>query len=266
MTASRDSEAIAALFGRVASDYNRTGPRFFDHLAERLVAHADVQPGARVLDLATGTGAVLAEGGRTAASGSLAGVDIATPMIEEASRRLRALGYTDLDLRVGSAERLDFPTDAFDVALCSSAFDLFSDQRAVLAECRRILLTAGTLAVAVFGDEGWGWRAELRERFVPSSEPAPGNFSAGELERVIGAGGFRGVRVERERLDVVFAGAEEWWACQWSHGERATLERTPSSALDAYRADAAVELERLREDDGSIHWRPEVLIAVAQAP
>jgi hypothetical protein len=78
-------------------------------------------------------------------------------------------------------------------------------------------------------------------------------------------GGARYRPVERERLDVAFASPEEWWACQWSHGQRAALERMPESALASYRAAAFVEFERARGPDGAAHWQPEILLALAQA-
>jgi ubiquinone/menaquinone biosynthesis C-methylase UbiE len=50
---------IAGVFGRAAPAYQRTGPPFFGVVAARLVALCDLPAGARVLDVATGTGAAL---------------------------------------------------------------------------------------------------------------------------------------------------------------------------------------------------------------
>jgi hypothetical protein len=64
-------------------------------------------------------------------------------------------------------------------------------------------------------------------------------------------------------LDVVHADAEGWWAEQWTHGERRALERMDNRALATYQAAAVAAIEACREADGAIHWRPEVVYAIA---
>ena len=72
-----------------------------------------------------------------------------------------------------------------------------------------------------------------------------------------------GGRVEAERLDVVCADAQAWWAEQWAHGERRPLERMGRRAMAAYRAAAFAAIEACREADGGLHWRAGVIYAVA---
>jgi hypothetical protein len=69
--------------------------------------------------------------------------------------------------------------------------------------------------------------------------------------------------VEVERLDVAYADAAIWWASDWSHGERAVLELMSQPVLAAYRRAAFQAIQRCREDDGALHWRPEVVYALA---
>ena len=56
--------------------------------------------------------------------------------------------------------------------------------------------------------------------------------------------------MDAERLDVVCADAQAWWAEQWAHGERRPLERMGGRALVAYRAAAFAAIEACREADG----------------
>ncbi len=49
----------AGVFSRGAATYDRVGPAFFSHFGRRLVELAQIPSGARVLDIATGRGAVL---------------------------------------------------------------------------------------------------------------------------------------------------------------------------------------------------------------
>jgi O-methyltransferase / aklanonic acid methyltransferase len=55
-----DSRAnVIAVYDGAAATYNRVGPSFFLHFGKRLATVAGIVPGSNVLDLATGTGAVL---------------------------------------------------------------------------------------------------------------------------------------------------------------------------------------------------------------
>jgi hypothetical protein len=52
-------QTVAAIFDRAAATYDLVGPPFFAHFGRRLVELARLAPGERVLDIATGRGAVL---------------------------------------------------------------------------------------------------------------------------------------------------------------------------------------------------------------
>jgi SAM-dependent methyltransferase len=95
----------------------------------------------RVLDVGCGTGLLLRDlARRLPAAASLAGVDAAAGMIEQA--RAKA---SDPRLRFeqGAAERLPFPDGVFDLVISTTSFDHWADQRAGLAECHRVLAPAG---------------------------------------------------------------------------------------------------------------------------
>ena len=51
-------DGIVGVFSRAAGTYDRIGPRFFAHFGQRLVERVHLTPGAEVLDVAAGRGAV----------------------------------------------------------------------------------------------------------------------------------------------------------------------------------------------------------------
>ncbi len=72
-----DKDLIAAIFGRAAPTYDRVGPRFFTYFGSRLVDIAHIPVGAKVLDVASGRGAVLFPAvARVGAAGSVIGIDL----------------------------------------------------------------------------------------------------------------------------------------------------------------------------------------------
>jgi SAM-dependent methyltransferase len=258
---------VAGLFGRVAASYDQAG--FPHQIAERLVAHAGVRPGMRALDVACGTGAGLLEAAHRAGPDGLAvGVDLAEPMAAQAARRLRTLrrGPAAAAVAVMDAEQPALGPGSFDVVCVASAIYLLREQAAALRGLRELLRPGGRLAVSDFADldHRWAWKDELLGRLGPPLEQLGGGCRGPvELEGLLRSTGATQVTVEVERLDVVYADAKAWWAEQWTHGERRPLKRMDRQALAAYQAAAFTAIEACREADGAIHWRPEMVYAVA---
>ena len=100
----------------------------------------------QVLDVGCGTGYLL---GRLAArvpqAEVLAGIDAAPAMIKVA-RAAAADGR--LRFTAGTAERLPWPAATFDLVVSTTSFDHWTDQRAGLAECARVLAPGGCLVLA----------------------------------------------------------------------------------------------------------------------
>jgi demethylphylloquinol methyltransferase len=90
-------------------------------LREALADRAELQPGDRVLDLCTGTGAMLpALAGRVGAQGLAIGLDFSRGMLERA--RAKAAGTPAVALVEADAERLPFRGGSLHVVTCSHAF------------------------------------------------------------------------------------------------------------------------------------------------
>ena len=99
----------------------------------------------RVLDVGCGTGyllRLLAQ--RCPQATELAGIDAAPSMIEAAER---AANDQRLRFTTGTAERLPYPDDAFDLVVSTTSFDHWADQRAGLRECARVLAPGGHLVL-----------------------------------------------------------------------------------------------------------------------
>jgi SAM-dependent methyltransferase len=223
----------------------------------------------RVLDVACSTGAALLEAARRVGpDGLVIGFDLAEPMVARAAEWLRAPipGRGPVAVAVMDAEQPALRRGSFDVVYVASAIYLLDDQAAALRGLRELLRPGGRLAVSDFGDldQRWAWKDELLGRLAPPLEQlGSGHPGRAELEGLLRSAGATVVTIEVERLDVVYADAAAWWAEQWTHGERRPLERMDDRALTAYRAAASAAIEACREADGAIHWRPEVVYAVA---
>ncbi len=133
-------QMIEQLFDGAAKSYNRTGPSIFTQFGTRLVERMPLTHGARVLDIATGTGVVLLPASRHVGSeGHVIGIDLSGAILQEAEHAVRTAGLTE-DHKCArlDAERLDFPDQAFDAVTCAFSLFLFPNMETALVDKTRV--------------------------------------------------------------------------------------------------------------------------------
>jgi demethylmenaquinone methyltransferase/2-methoxy-6-polyprenyl-1,4-benzoquinol methylase len=119
-----------------------------------LVSRVDAGPDARVLDVATGTGAVALELVRQHGC-RVVGVDQSAEMLAEARRRVNGR----IELVEADAQSLPFADDEFDALTFTYLLRYVADPAATLRELARVVRPGGTIAGLEFGVPGGIWRA-----------------------------------------------------------------------------------------------------------
>ena len=122
---------------------------------EKAVERMDLEPGARALEVGTGTGLNLPLIARSVdVDGRSSGLDVTRAMLRIAARRLdreRTFG----DLVEGDATHLPFPDNEFDAVLSFGAFNGLDDRKNVLIEMIRVAKPGAKIVVA---DQGMSER------------------------------------------------------------------------------------------------------------
>lgn len=121
-------------------------------VSRRLAELAEIKPGSRVLDIATGIGEpALTTANQLGKSGHVLAIDISPQMLSFAKERAISLGLQDvIEFKEGDAETIDLPPPAFDAALCRWGLMLLQDFKAGLANIYRSLVEGGHFAAAVW--------------------------------------------------------------------------------------------------------------------
>src|SRR5262249_28656522 len=115
--------------------------------AARLVAHAKVRAGQRVLDVACGTGVAAITAARLGAK--VTGLDL-TPQLLERARENSQIAKLDVDWHEGDAENLPFKDGEFDVVMSQFGHIFAPRPEVAIAEMLRVLKPGGTLAFATW--------------------------------------------------------------------------------------------------------------------
>jgi demethylmenaquinone methyltransferase/2-methoxy-6-polyprenyl-1,4-benzoquinol methylase len=118
-----------------------------------LVAALAPEPGARVLDVATGTGMVAAELLARHGDCTVVGLDQSAEML--AGARARFAGDARVELVAGQAERLPFADASFDALSFTYLLRYVDDPAATMRELARVLKPGGRIASLEFGVPPW---------------------------------------------------------------------------------------------------------------
>jgi demethylmenaquinone methyltransferase / 2-methoxy-6-polyprenyl-1,4-benzoquinol methylase len=155
VTIESGSRLAPSLFAPLGPTYDRYArllslgqdPRWRRFLVSRLEAGPD----ARVLDVATGTGAVALEVVRQHGC-AVVGIDRSPEMLAVARRRVAAGGLEmRIELHEGRAEALPFPDESFDALTVTYLLRYVNDPAATLRELARVVRPGGTVALLEFG-------------------------------------------------------------------------------------------------------------------
>ncbi len=115
--------------------------------AARLVRHARVASGMRVLDVACGTGVVAVTAARLGAR--VTGLDMTPDLLEAAQVNARVAGVA-IDWREGDVEALPFDDAAFDVVVSQFGHIFAPRPDVAVAEMLRVLKPDGTIAFSTW--------------------------------------------------------------------------------------------------------------------
>lgn len=200
-------------FAVSAEAYDRFMGRFSTPLAQRFVDWAGVSPGARVLDVGCGPGAlsaVLVD--RVGGDGAVAAADPMPDFVAALGSRLPAV-----DARVASAESLPFPDDSFDAALANLVVSFMADPDAGVREMVRVTRAGGTVAATVWQHaDGVGpltpfWRGVRRVEPDAAGEATMVGTARGQLVELLVGCGLDDVREGALEVALEFDGFDEWW-------------------------------------------------------
>jgi ubiquinone/menaquinone biosynthesis C-methylase UbiE len=264
-------EMIEELFDGAAERYDREGPRVFEKFGAHLIEWINLQPGMRVLDAATGKGAVLVPAAqRVGANGHVIGIDLSNEMIVQTAHLARELGLSNVETRKMDAEQLEFADESFDCVTCAFSLFFFPSMNVALTEMRRVLKKDGRIGIALFGGApapftpAWGIFAEQARAYgIAVRTPQKVVYSAEDVLSLLSQAGFGNTQIQSETYDIVYTNVEDWWAFQFTLGNRAALLRMSDETRAQFKEEYLAKLRPLFRDDG-LHLGVNVVYACAQ--
>lgn len=256
-----------------AEGADREALRFSAFCADRLVTCLNPAPGDKVLDVATGTGALaLAMSQAVGPAGRVTAIDSAESLLARLEAKISKFGIANIDVHAMDAARLDFRRDYFQHTACSLGLVWLSDPCAAVREWVRVTRPGGSVNLTVFAPQAFQpLLGLLRERIVPLAGGRDVSVPWEQLSRresliaLLRNAGLVDIAVHEQQLGYHLRDPQEWWEVIWHSAPRLLVEQVPAALRDRLRAEHLSEVAALATTDG-IWLDVAVLVASGRKP
>lgn len=257
--AEQRKQAVRRIFNTVADGYDNPATRFFLFCADRLVSFVQPPPGTRVLDVATGTGAVAVPFAQAIGpQGRVHAVDLSAAMLARAEANANKMALANIDLHEMDAAQLDFKTNYFHSVVCSFGLFFIPDMEAALREWVRVLRPGGKLAFTSFEATAFepmlGHFAETLRAFgvaLPEGDFGTRRIkSLQHCRQLLTAAGLEGVETELVQVGYHLQDEQDWWEVLQNTATRGLLDQVPVEQQAEFRRRHLAFVAQLKTDDG----------------
>jgi ubiquinone/menaquinone biosynthesis C-methylase UbiE len=205
-------------------DWWDTIERGAQKVSDKIVQFAEIKPGDKVLDIATGIGEpAITAARKVMPNGRVVAVDISPQMLAIAKTRAKSLGLDSIiDFRESDGEKIDLPdqTAKFNAVLSRFGLMFFPNLSTALMRIRDMLVTNGRLSAAVWSSPSKVPLIDLAfasiRKQINSPPPPPGTpgpfalADTGTLKQLLSQAGFKDIKIETVRITFEFDSPESY--------------------------------------------------------
>ncbi len=234
----------AATYNATSDYYDEPALSFWDRFGRRTVERLSLQPGARVLDVCSGSGAsALPAAERVASTGHVVAVDLAERLLQLARAKAERRGLNNIEFRVGDFEELGLPDNSFDAVVCVFGIFFVPDMPRAVRELWRMVRPGGQLAITTWGPNLFEpgntafWEAVRVERpeLYKGFNPWDRICDPASVRAMLREGGVDTEEVVAESGTHAINSPADWWSVVQGSGYRGTIEQLDAEARERVR-------------------------------
>ena len=165
-------DEIVRKYNWIAPIYDLFGILMESKARQRALEMAHIQDGAKILEVASGTGLNFVEILKRNPNGWVDGIDISTKMLEKAKKRISKTGQQNYTLYLCDCRQLPFEDGTFDIVMNQYLLDILpvEDFIPILTEFKRVLKNGGRI-ISVNMTKGEKWLNKIYEEIYKLKPP-----------------------------------------------------------------------------------------------
>lgn len=261
---SEENKGSTNLWDKVALNFGKVGPKYWDSFGLRLVELSTIGSGAKVLDIGMGRGASLFPAiHKVGKTGQVIGIDNSEAMVRETYKDIISENICNAEVKVMNAEYLEFQEDYFDNVFCGFGFGYLILSEDKLQGVKRVLKTGGQAGFSIWGvQEEQKWLTKIIGNYINNDSKSINNNTKNYIPKfdtvdtvtkTLKNEGFNEIRVYEENNLVIYDSKEQWWKEMWTNAVRGIFEQIEALGLDKledFKHDVFNELENFQKEDG----------------
>lgn len=251
---------VISTWDKVASNFGKIGPKYWDDFGIRLVELSNINTGAKVLDIGMGRGASLFPAlDKAGKDGYVIGIDSSEIMVNETHKDILSRNICNAEVKNMNAQYLDFEEESFDNIICGFGFGYLILSEEKLNGILRTLKNGGQAGFSIWGiQEDQKWLTEIVNKYLPTDNnikrsDMPRFDTVEDITKILKDYGFANIKVHYENSEVVYKDEKEWWQEMWFNAVRGIFEQVEDLGPDIFtrfKNDVCLGLKKLSRGNG----------------
>ena len=255
----KHKQGVSAVFDAVATGYDDPALRFFPFCADCIVKQLRPGRGWKILDVATGTGALAGALAKAMQpDGEVVAIDLSAGMLDCAEKNIQELGLDNVEFFQMDAEKPEFKSDFFNAVTCSFGLFFIPDMLKALKQWRRVTRPGGTVIfssftvnafdplVHVFIEDLGKFGLDVTDKLVAGARLK----DADVCRDLMLAAGYSEVEQNIVQVGYHLGEAEEWWSAVWNTAMRGLVEQLPQEVQSDFKRAHLERITDLKTEDG----------------
>ena len=272
--AQQHKQRVVDVFDTIATGYDHAALRFFSFTADRVIKILNPRPGQKVLDIATGTGAIATACAQAVKpDGRVIAIDLSQAMLDMTLQNVQRMGLGNVDQFQMDADTLEFRKNYFDHSVCSFGLFFLPDMQKALAEWIRVTKPGGKVIFTSFSEASFDPMVKLFVEQLESLGVEMNNppFATQRLsdpdvcQELMRDAGLESVGVEIAQVGYHLQCIDDWWAVVWNSGMRGLVLRLGEDQQSEFKKQHLESVQSLFAEKG-LWLNVEVLVSQGTVP
>ncbi len=234
----------AETYNSAADHFDDNALGFWNRFGTSTIERLKLPGGAKVLDVACGTGASALPAARAVGdNGHVTAADLAENLLKLGREKAAGSGLKNIEFIKGDMTSLGYPDEHFDAVICVFGIFFVPDMESLLKELWRMVKPGGKLAVTTWGPRIFApvydvWREAVKKErpdLYSAFNPWDKITEVRAVEDLFLSAGISNTEVVAENGFQELSKAEDWWAIVLGSGLRWTVDEMGAEAASKVR-------------------------------